>query len=252
MLTVDRHHRRPPAALQPAGTYAWYIMLLLLLCQALSSLDARLPFILVEALKHDLSLSDTQIGVITGPAFSLTYAIFALPIARLSDRRARKYVIAAAIVIWSVFTAAGALTAGFATFAISRVGVALGEAALVPAAHSLVAAYMPVRIRPRAIAMIAIGVSLGAYAALAAGGWINDNYGWRPALRLVGVVGGVLVILVLATLKEPKRESDAARHNLPSGNIRSLLADPGMRNILIGVTGRAAEKYTLGKPFKFR
>jgi len=228
------HHRRPPAEPRLAGTYAWYVMLLLLLCQTLSSLDGKLPFILVEALKRDLSLSDTQIGVITGPAFSLTYAIFALPIARLSDRRARKYVIAGAILIWSLFTAAGAFATGFATFAVSRVGVALGEAALLPAAHSLVAAYMPVRVRPRAMAMIAIGVALGGYAALAAGGWINDNYGWRSGLRLVGLAGAVLAALVVVTMKEPKREIDEARHDLPSGDIRSLLANPGVRNILIG------------------
>src|SRR3546814_12408967 len=91
-------------------------------------MDAKLPFILVEALKRDLDLSDSQLGLITGPAFSLSYALFAIPISKLSDAKNRVVIISSAIVVWSEFTAFGGLAKNFVTFGFSRIGVALGEA----------------------------------------------------------------------------------------------------------------------------
>ncbi|ARR55162.1 hypothetical protein HY78_17795 [Rhizorhabdus wittichii DC-6] len=105
-MTVDLTSR-------PHGVlYGWYVVIVLMLCQTLAALDAKLPFILVESLKHDLKLSDTEIGLITGPAFSLTYAIAAIPIAKLSDRRVRAHIITGAIVLWSALTALGSLAHG--------------------------------------------------------------------------------------------------------------------------------------------
>src|SRR3546814_7773178 len=79
-------------------------------------MDAKLPFILVEALKRDLDLSDSQLGLITGPAFSLSYALFAIPISKLSDAKNRVVIISSAIVVWSAFTAFGGLAKNFVTF----------------------------------------------------------------------------------------------------------------------------------------
>lgn len=231
-----------------SGTaYAWYVVLILMLCQALSQIDAKLPFILVEALKEDLDLSDTQIGIITGPAFSLTYAIFGLPIAKLSDRYVRKYVIASAIVIWSACTAGGGVAMGFAAFAFSRMGVAVAEAALMPAAHSIIAGYMPSAARPKAIAVYSLGIPLGAFLALWLGGIIADMHGWRWALMLVGGSGLVLAMIVLSTLKEPVRQAEAvSRRTLPKGDLRSLLRDPVVRNIVLGggLMGLSAGAFT--------
>src|SRR5690606_18313537 len=112
------------------GFYGWYVTVVLALCAMLSYMDASLPYILVEAVKADLKLTDTQIGLVTGPAFSLTYAICALPIAKISDRYIRKRVICTAIVVWSGLTAAAGLAHSFTTFALTRVGVAFGESAL--------------------------------------------------------------------------------------------------------------------------
>src|SRR3546814_10256849 len=83
-------------------------------------MDAKLPFILVEALKRDLDLSDSQLGLITGPAFSLSYALFAIPISKLSDAKNRVVIISSAIVVWSAFTAFGGLAKNFVTFGFSR------------------------------------------------------------------------------------------------------------------------------------
>src|SRR3546814_13554336 len=81
-----------------------------------------------DLLKRDLMLSDTQIGLITGPAFSLTYAISAIPIAKLSDRGVRVHVIGGAIVFWSALTAMGGSAQGMKTLLLSRIGE-IGRAA---------------------------------------------------------------------------------------------------------------------------
>jgi predicted MFS family arabinose efflux permease len=217
------------------GFYGWYVIVVLTLCQTLSFLDAKLPFILVEALKADLKLSDTQIGLITGPAFSLTYAICAIPIAKISDRYSRKRVINVAILAWSGLTAAGGAALGFASFALSRVGVAAGEAGLAPAAHSIIAGYTTPASRPKAMAIFGLGAAIGTALALGLGGWIADTYGWRSALFLVGASGVALVLLVALTVKEPVRRADSTDSRiLPKGNLKSLLGNGGIRNIVIG------------------
>jgi predicted MFS family arabinose efflux permease len=216
------------------GFYGWYVILVLMLCQMLSTIDARLPFILVEALKADLNLSDTQIGIITGPAHSLTFAIAALPIAKLSDRYVRKHVIAIAIVAWSACTAAGGFSRGFVSFGLSRIGVAIGESALTPAAHSIMAGYTTPVSRPTAMAIYALGIAIGAFVALAIGGWISDTYGWRTALLLVGASGVLLALLVALSIKEPGRRADPGAKNLPKSSFRSILGHAAMRNIILG------------------
>jgi predicted MFS family arabinose efflux permease len=197
-------------------------------------MDASLPYILVEAVKADLNLTDTQIGLVTGPAFSLTYAICALPIAKISDRYIRKRVICTAIVVWSGLTAAAGLAQGFATFALTRVGVALGESALTPAANSIIADNTTPTTRPIALAVYTLGVPIGGILALVLGGWISDNYGWRTAFFLIGGSGLFLTLLVGFTVREPVRRRDKASFGVSKGDIRSLFKHAALRNILVG------------------
>src|SRR3546814_3813745 len=117
-----------PMTSEKASSDSWYVGLALALCPALAAMDSKLPFILVEARKRDLDLSDSHLGLITGPAFSLAYALFAIPISKLSDAKNRVVIISSAIVVWSAFTAFGGLAKNFVTFGFSRIGVALGEA----------------------------------------------------------------------------------------------------------------------------
>ena len=234
-VTNQAAQTEAPTPAYRTGFYGWYVIVVLTLCQTLSSLDAKLPFILVEALKADLKLSDTQIGLITGPAFSLTYAICAIPIAKISDRYIRTRVINVAILAWSGLTAIGGMATSFSTFGLSRVGVAAGEAGLAPAAHSIIAGYTSPASRPKAMAIYALGTAIGAALALGLGGMISDQYGWRAALYIVGATGVVLVLLVATTVKEPARRADSPNSKgLPTGNLKSLLGNAGIRNIVIG------------------
>lgn len=227
-MTVDPTSR-------PQGVlYGWYVVIVLMLCQTLAALDAKLPFILVESLKHDLKLSDTEIGLITGPAFSLTYAIAAIPIAKLSDRRVRVHIITGAIVVWSALTALGSLAQGMKLLLMSRTGVAIGEAALTPAAHSIMADYTDKSSRPKAIAIYSLGLAIGTFLALFLGGYLNDRFGWRTTLLITGASGLAMALLVTTTVREPKREQSSGKRELPKGDILSLLRNKPVRNLMLG------------------
>ena len=225
-----------PAPRSHSPAYGWYVVVMLMVCQALATLDGKLPFILVESLKHDLQLSDTQIGLITGPAFSLTYALSAIPIAKLSDRYVRVRIIGGAIGLWSMLTAAGGFASGMVTLTLSRVGVAVGESALTPAAHSIIADYVAPETRPKAIAIYSLGLAVGAFLALSLGGYLNDLLGWRNTLFIVGAAGIVMALLVVLTIREPMRTPSASKRELPKGDILSLLRNNTVRNLLLGGT----------------
>ena len=214
--------------------YGWYVVALLMLCQTLGALDSKVLFILVESLKRDLLLSDTQLGLITGPAFSLTYAISAIPIAKLSDRGVRVHVIAGAIVVWSTLTALGGLAQGMKTLLLSRIGVAIGESALTPAAHSIIADYTDKTSRPKAIAIYSLGLAIGTFLALSLGGYLNDRFGWRMTLFIIGASGIIMSILVITTIREPVREQATGGRELPKGDFVSLLRNAPIRNLMLG------------------
>ena len=218
----------------PSRLYGWYVVAVLMLCQTLAAMDSKILFILVESLKRDLLLSDTQVGLITGPAVSLTYALSAVPISKLSDRGVRVHVIGGAIAFWSALTAIGGVALGMKTLLLSRIGVAVGEAALTPAAHSIIADYTGKGSRPKAIAIYSMGLAIGTFLALSLGGYLDDQLGWRKTLFIVGATGVVLCVLLLTTVREPVREQASGTRELPKGNLRSLLANKPVRNLMIG------------------
>lgn len=227
-----------PQAKPAVGAREWYMLFVLTACYTLAFTDSRLPLILVESIKADLKLSDTQMGIIVGPAFSITYALAAVPIARLSDRYARKYVISVAIAVWSLFTTAAGASHNFMTLLLTRTGLAVGESALTPAAHAMISDTFPGKSRGRAIAIYSTGITLGSFLALALGGYINDRYGWRVAMYIVGASGLFLAVLILVTMKEPRRGASADQRTDVGHKetVRSLFADPVVRHTIIGGT----------------
>ena len=235
MNTVSSEPLAGPAT---SRAYAWYVTSVLLLCYTLSFTDAHLPFILVEAIKADMRLSDTQIGLITGPAFSVAYALSVVPLARLSDRFGRKYVIGGVVTVWSLFTAAGGLARSFTGLMVSRIGVAIGEGGLTPAAHSLITDYFDTHTRPRAIAIYSCGITLGGVTALMFGGVIADTYGWRMAMFLVAATGLLVTLVLLLTVREPVRSQVQIEERSGTffGDLRRVFGDAVLRNTIIGGT----------------
>lgn len=177
---------------------------MLFLVALFNYIDRAIISILQEPLKADLKLSDTQLGALTGLSFALLYTTMALPIARLADVWNRKRMIAAALAIWSSATAACGLANNFATLVAFRMGVAFGEAGCVPASHSMIADYFPLRQRATALALWGLSSPFGTMLGFAAGGWITQAMSWREAFLAFGIAGVALAPFVL-TMKEPLR-----------------------------------------------
>jgi len=192
--------------------YSRYGLAMLFLVALFNYIDRSIIAILQEPLKADLKLSDTQLGALTGLSFALLYTTLALPIARLADVWNRKRLIAAALAIWSAATAACGLANGFGTLVALRMGVAFGEAGCVPASHSMIADYFPMRQRATALALWGLSNPFGTMLGFAAGGWLTQAMSWREAFLAFGIAGLALAPLVL-TMKEPERGRFDERHD---------------------------------------
>lgn len=200
-------------------SYTWYVLAILLTAYIFSFIDRQILGLLVEPIKADLGVSDLQISLLQGLAFALFYSILGVPIGRLADTRSRRVVMGIGIAIWSFMTAISGLARNFTQLFLARMGVGVGEAALSPAAYSMLADYFPKQHLNRAISIYAMGTTLGSGLAYLIGGaiiaWvasageinlpaIGDVAGWQLAFFVVGLPGLVIAVL-LRTIKEPKR-----------------------------------------------
>lgn len=183
------------------------MMWVLLLVYILNFLDRQILNILAEPIKADLQLSDTQLGLLAGPAFAVFYAVLGIPIARYADRGStnRVSLISASLAIWSGMTVLCGFANNFFQMALARIGVGVGEAGCTPAAHSLISDAVAPEKRASAIAFYGMGVPIGTLLGLVIGGVVNDIWGWRYALMLVGVPGILLALLLPLLMREPRR-----------------------------------------------
>ncbi|QTH20082.1 MFS transporter [Rhizorhabdus wittichii] len=207
-----------------AGGYAWYVAALLATGHLVSFIDRFLMSLLMEPLKADLGVSDAQLGLLQGTGFVILYTVVAVPLGRMADRMNRRNLIIAGMVLWSLATAACGLAGSFGSLFLARVGVGFGEAALVPAAMSLLAAYFPRRQLGRAVSLFTTGASLGKSAALIGGGavlaavtatggmtlaGIGHLLPWQATFVIMAAPGFVLALLMLS-VREPARTGTAA------------------------------------------
>lgn len=182
-----------------------FALLLLTLIYVFNFMDRQLLGVLAEPIKHDLNLSDSQLGLLTGFMFALFYTTFGVPVGWLADRTRRTWVISGACALWSGFSAACGLATNFATMATARIGVAVGEAGGVPPSYSLIAELFPAERRARALALYSLGVPIGIGIGTAVGGWIAAAFNWRVAFFIVAAPGLLLAALLLLCVREPRR-----------------------------------------------
>ena len=168
-------------------------------------MDRMVISIVTEPLKRELSLSDAQIGLLTGFAYTFCYGIGSIVIARFADRNCRKCIVSIAILVWSVTTALTGLAQGFWQIASCRVATGIGEAGISPAGHSLICDYFPPAKRSAAIAIFVSGATVGLTVGLMLGGYVAQRYGWRWAFVVVGVVGAPVALLTSTLIDEPQR-----------------------------------------------
>ena len=177
--------------------------------------DRYMLGILIPDIKRDLGLSDTEIGFITGTAFTVFYATMGIPIARMADRMSRKTILAVALAAWSAMTALCGLAQNFWQLAVARVLVGVGEAGCAPPSHSLITDYYPREIRASAFANYILGSPVGLLLGFMIGGWLSQHYGWRVALFAFGAPGLVYAWVLYTKLID-----------VPRGYSDGIVADP--------------------------
>lgn len=188
------------------------VLWILLVVYIFNFIDRTIVNILAEPIKRDLGLSDTQLGLLTGLAFALFYAILGVPIAHYADKPKNNRVglISVSLLLWSGMTALSGFAQNFGQLLAARVGVGVGEAGCTPAAHSLISDLVPREKRSSAMAFYGLGVPIGGLLGMIIGGQVNDAFGWRAAFLIVGLPGIALAAIVWLVLRDP-RASHAAR-----------------------------------------
>lgn len=227
---IDEEAYPPPAQ-------GWYCVAILALAVMINFLDRGILTLLVEPIKADLGLTDVQMGLVMGFAFTFFYAVLGLPVARMVDRKSRKHIMAIGIAIWSVMTAMCGLAGNFWHLFLARVGVGVGETTSGPSAYSMLSDYFPPHKLPRAIAGMNLGFVAGSGLAMIIGGAViglvgtSAGYdlpfgihlrGWQVVLVLVGTPGLVVSGLML-TVKEPKRRGVVQKESSPITEVFQFL-----------------------------
>jgi predicted MFS family arabinose efflux permease len=207
------------------GWRKWYMLAVLTLVCMFAYMDRMAPAMLLQDIKADLKVSDQALGMLSGLAFALFYSTFGIPLARLADRTSRVRLLSACVALWSVMTLLSGLARNFMQLFVARMGVGIGEAACLPAAHSLIANVFPRNHRTLAICIFQSGSSIGTSAGMLLVGILAQYYDWRTSLQVIGIAGIPLALLILLTLREPVRSMQpAAGASEPAGTaIRALL-----------------------------
>ncbi|MDO7840771.1 MFS transporter [Sphingomonas sp. CA1-15] len=210
----------------------------MVLITTINLMDRQLPFIMAEPIRKEFGLNDTQLGLLGGFAFSLVYALGALPLARLADRTSRRTVLSACLAVWSLFTGLGALATGFGFLMATRAGVAIGEAGAAPSSHSMIADLFPDRRRALAMALNTAGIPLGVLFGMAIGGFLLTNFTWRQVLVMAAVPGLLLALVLMAFVREPQRIGAVAGVAGPgfAASVRILAGQPSFRWLCAGAT----------------
>lgn len=225
MRDVQSGSLTPPTEAWPRPAYAWYVVIVLTLAYTCSFIDRQILTLLIEPIRRDLQITDTQVSLLGGLAFSILYTTLGMPLARLADQTHRRNLMTIGVAFWSLMTAACGVARGFWGLFAARVGVGVGEAALSPAAFSLLADYFPPKRLARAASVYSTGVYFGAGLALMIGGAIiqmvssgparevpllGPVYPWQFTFLVVGLLGLPIVLLML-TIREPRRRGASVR-----------------------------------------
>jgi MFS family permease len=202
------------------GRYAWGVVGVLMLAQSVSFIDRMIMGLLVGPVRKSFEISDTQYSLLAGFAFAVFYAVMGLPLGRMVDGGRRTRIVAVAMAFWSLMTALCGLAWNFWSLFLARVGVGVGEAALSPAAYSIISDYFTKARLARALSVYTVGVTIGSGLAYIVGGWVvgaadgmgqvvlplvGAREGWQLTFFLVGLPGLILAPFVLMIREPPRR-----------------------------------------------
>jgi MFS family permease len=233
--------------------YKYYVLAILLVVYAYNFLERQILSISMESIKVDLTLSDTQLGVLTGLSFAIFHAIAGIPIARWADRGNRTHIISLALGVLSVTVALCSAVGSFAHLLLARIGVGLGEAGVVPPAHSLVASYFDRPERLHAMSIFLLGGPLSMAVGYLLGGWSTEFFGWRMTFLMLALPGVILTVLMRFSVREPRQwrkqafsqtqESQEDVQGLAKASTRQILdtlwGQHTFRHLLLAIAGES-------------
>ena len=192
-------------------TNKYYLLWLLTVLLSFNYMDRFALGVVLQDIKIDLHLSDTQLGLLSGIAFALFYSVLGVPIARWADRGNRVTIISLSIALWSVAVTLCGAARSFVQLMLIRVVVGVGESGCVPASLSLIAGFFTRDERPRAVSFYMQGISASVLIGYFAAGWLNELFGWRVMFVMIGLPGIGLTLLARWTIKEaPDRLAELA------------------------------------------
>jgi MFS family permease len=210
-------------ATNPRASNATVLLALLLLAYIFNYLDRQILGILAGPIITELHFTDRQFGALSGPPFALLYSVLGIPFAYLADRTSRSRVIAAAVAVWSAFTAACGTASSFWQFFVFRMGVGVGEAGGVAPSYALIADYFPRERRARALAIFSLGVPIGLSLGTLIGAYIAAAISWRAAFYTMGVAGIVLAPIMLIFVRDAAKPA-ASITAAPIGQVFPMIA----------------------------
>jgi predicted MFS family arabinose efflux permease len=242
-----------PSTEYSTGYRAW-LLIILLLVNALNLADRQGMAITAPAIKHDLALSDTQLGLLLGLGFAIFFTLLALPIARIAEHWSRTRIIAISVAVAGTMLSLCGIARNFWQFLLFRIGVGASDAGFGPPVASLLGDHYPASKRASANTIIWLGAPLGAVVGSVAGGWIAQEFGWRLWFFALGAPALVLAAVAFFTLREPLRgmSDQFATSGKPPGMmevLRFLWAKRSFRHILIGAGLAAISMNALGQFF---
>lgn len=208
--------------------YRALVLAMLLLVYTFNFLDRQILGILVQPIKAELGLTDTQLGALGGIAFAMLYSTLAIPLALIADRTSRSWTITISLGVWSAFTALCGLATSFWQLFAFRIGVGVGEAGGVAPSYAMISDYFPPHKRAKALAIYSLGVPIGLAGGSILGGFIAATVDWRTAFIVVGILGVVIAPIFRLIVREPARGmSDPVpppAERVPVGRVFAILA----------------------------
>lgn len=246
---VQAHGNAPGATAANASARfdarPWAMLALLLMIGTLNYVDRVLPAVLAEPIRRDIALSDTALGLISGVGFLLVYGAASIPLARISDGGRYGTVIVGSVALWSAMTMIGGWTSNAWQLAASRMGVALGEAGGVPAAHAYINRHFPPGRRTMGLSIFTLCLPIGSMAGFVIGGAAGQHLGWRETFLVMGAAGLALAAVAHFALPaaarggrerapEPEPKPEQRRPDRPPASLLALFRKPSLVLTLLG------------------
>ncbi len=222
-------------------TVRWVTLMLIWTVFVIHGIDRSVVLILLEPVRQEFGLNDTQIGLLSGLAYAVPFALFGIPVGALADRLRRTRLLAVLLGLWSLFTVLGGLAPTFPLLLLARAGVGASEAGAPPTMLSLIGDTFDARSRPAALSIYFTAPSIGLIAGSAIAGQLSQAHGWRTALLVVGAPGLLLSIIIACVMREPQRgrsDNGAATTEAPisiAATLRFIVRDKDVRRLISAI-----------------